>query len=533
MDVFSHSGELIIKYMKKSVKILWTDDEIDLLKPHILFLEGKGYDVATANNGSDAVELVQKQDFDLIFLDENMPGLSGLETLKKIVEVRPSIPVVMITKSEEENIMDAAVGSRIADYLIKPVNPNQILLSIKKNIDNKKLITTKTTSDYQQDFRNISIQLTSANSFTDWTEIYKRLLHWELELDNSSDSGMSDVFTMQKREANVEFGKFIKNKYLSWINSGSSDKPVLSPGLFKTYVFPELEKSGKAFLILIDNMRFDQWRLLQPDINQFFITEEENIYCSILPTSTQYARNSIFSGLMPAAIQKLYPDFWLFDEEEGNKNEFEEQLLTYQLQRAGIKTKLYYQKIFNNAMAAKVLENLANILQNDLIVLVYNFVDMLSHANTDVEMIRELASTDSAYRSLTQSWFKHSYLIELFSELAQKNIRVMLTTDHGTIRVSHPVKVLGDKTTSRNLRYKLGKNLSYNPKEVYEITQPEKAQLPKSTVSSKYIFTMNDDFFAYPNNYNYYVKYYTHTYQHGGISMEEMILPMVSLRSRM
>ena len=519
--------------MKKKVKILWTDDEIDLLKPHILFLEGKGYSVSTASNGSDAIELVQEQDFDLIFLDENMPGLSGLETLKKIVEVRPSVPVVMITKSEEEDIMDAAVGSKIADYLIKPVNPNQILLSIKKNIDNRKLITDKTTSDYQQDFRNISMQLAAAGSFQDWTEIYKRLLHWELELDSSSDSSMSEVISMQKHEADNGFGKFIKSNYLSWLNPDSKDRPVLSPNIFKTYIFPELEKSGKVILVLIDNLRFDQWRLIQPDINRFYLTEQENLYCSILPTSTQYARNAIFSGLMPASIQKLYPDLWISDDEDENKNQYEEELLKYQLQRSGIKTKLYYQKIFNIAMAGKVLENLSNILQNDFIVLVYNFVDMLSHANTDVEMIRELASTDSAYRSLTLSWFKHSRLIDLLEELAQKNINILLTTDHGTIRVSNPVKVVGDKTTSRNLRYKLGKNLSYNSKEVFEIAYPEKAHLPKSTVSSKYIFALNDDFFAYPNNYNYYVRYFTNTYQHGGISMEEMILPIVKLKSKL
>ena len=518
--------------MKKKVHILWIDDEIDLLRPHILFLEGKDYNVSTANNGNDAVELVRKQDYDLIFLDENMPGLSGLETLKKIVEVRSSIPIVMITKSEEEDIMDAAVGSRIADYLIKPVNPNQILLSIKKNLDNRKLITDQTTSAYQSEFGNISTQLGSASTFGEWSEIYKRLIYWELELDNMGDSHMYEVFRLQKQEADIGFGKFIKNNYLTWFGPDNNTKPVLSPGLFQSYILPELKKSEKLVLLLIDNMRFDQWRVIQPEINQHYITDQEDIYCSILPTSTQYARNSIFSGLMPAAIQKLYPDFWFKDEEDVNKNEFEQQLLELQLQRVGIKTKLYFQKIFNNAMAAKVLDNLANILQNNLIVLVYNFVDMLSHANTDVEMIRELASTDPAYRSLTLSWFKHSYLIELFRELSQKNIRVLLTTDHGTIRVCHPVKVIGDKTTSRNLRYKLGKNLSYNPREVFEILYPEKAQLPKSTVSSKYIFTMRDDFFAYPNNYNYYVKYYTNTYQHGGISMEEMILPFIKLKSR-
>jgi DNA-binding response OmpR family regulator len=516
----------------KKVKILWVDDEIDLLKPHILFLKGKGYDVFTASNGSDAIDLAKNQNFDLIFLDENMPGLSGLETLKKIFELRPSIPVVMITKSEEEDIMDAAIGSRIADYLIKPVNPNQILLSIKKNIDTKKLITDKTTSDYRSEFGNIGLQITSAKCFNDWCEIYKRLLYWELELDTSQDNSMFEVFCMQKSEADVEFGKFIRNHYLDWLNPKSNEKPLLSPNIFRSVVFPQLESEEKLVFLLIDNMRFDQWRLLQPIFNEFYTTQQEEIYCSILPTSTQYARNAIFAGLMPAAIQELYPSLWLNDEEEGNKNDNEEVFLRYQMQRQGIKARLHYEKIFNNRMGEKILDNLINILQNDLVVLVYNFVDMLSHANTDMEMIRELAPTESAYRSLTLSWFQHSHIIDLLRELASKNVHLILTTDHGTIRVNSPIKVIGDKATSRNLRYKVGKNLSYNPKEVFEITNPMAAQLPKVTVSSRYIFALNRDFIAYPNNYNYYVKYYTNTYQHGGISMEEMILPLVKLQPK-
>jgi CheY-like chemotaxis protein len=516
----------------KKIKILWTDDEIDLLRPHILFLESKGYEVSTASNGSDAVKLVKEEDFDLIFLDENMPGLSGIETLQKILEVRSSTPVVMITKSEEEEIMDAAIGSKISDYLIKPVNPKQILLSIKKNIDTKKLVTSKTTSDYQAEFRNLSMQMAFAADFTEWSEIYKRLLHWELGLNIAEDSGMSEVFQAQKLEANTEFSKFIKNNYLKWLDPSATSKPLLSHNIFKNVIFPELQLSKKLVVILIDNMRFDQWRVIQPLINESYQTKKEQVFCSILPTSTQYARNAIFAGLMPAAIQKLYPECWLNDDEEGNKNEFEMKLLAGQMQRNGIKAKMYYEKIFNNKMGEKVVENLSNILQNDLIILVYNFVDMLSHANTEMNMVRELASNDAAYRSLTLSWFQHSQMIELVRELAKKNIQVMLTTDHGTIRVNHPVKVVGDKTTSKNLRYKLGKNLSYNAKEVFEITNPEKAQLPKSTVSSRYIFAISNDFLAYPNNFNHYVKYYTNTYQHGGVSMEEMLLPLVSLSPR-
>jgi CheY-like chemotaxis protein len=518
--------------MLKKVRILWIDDEIDLLRPHILFLEEKGYDMSTATNGADAIDEVRNNAYDLIFLDENMPGLSGLETLTKIKEIEPDIPVVMITKSEAEDMMDAAIGSQISDYLIKPVNPNQILLSIKKNIDNKKLITTKTTSDYQSQFGNIGLQISAAANFNDWSEIYKKLVFWELELDKSQDSSMNEVFLLQKNEADNEFGKFVKKNYLGWLSPESTNGPVLSPNVIKTAVLPELKKSGKTVFILIDNLRFDQWRVLLPIIKDFYLVEEEKTYCSILPTSTQYARNAIFAGLMPSAIQDIYPDFWLNDDDDGSKNDFEEQLLNNQIKRFGVKAKVYFEKIFSNRTGDKVIENLNNILQNDLVVLVYNFVDILSHANTDMEMIKELASNDSAYRSLTLSWFQHSHMIELFRELSNKNIKIVLTTDHGTIRVNRPVKVVGDKTTSKNLRYKLGKNLSYNSKEVFEISKPELAYLPKTTLSSKYIFALNTDFLAYPNNYNYYVNYYVNTYQHGGISMEEMILPLIVLQSK-
>lgn len=518
--------------MQKKVKILWVDDEIDLLRPHILFLEEKGYEMGIANNGADAIELVQSNNFDLIFLDENMPGLSGLETMRKIKETKPAVPIVMITKSEEEDIMDAAIGSQISDYLIKPVNPNQILLSIKKNLDTKKLVTSTTSSNYQSQFGNIGIQISSSECFNDWSEIYKRLVYWELELDKLEDNSMNEVFLMQKAQADVEFCKFVKKKYFDWLNPDAKDKPLMSHNLFKQVIVPKLKLNEQIVFIVIDNLRFDQWRTIQPIINDYYQTEEENTYCSILPTATQYSRNALFAGLMPLAIQKIYPDLWLNDDDEGSKNDYEDQLLKSQLQRNGLNSKLYFEKIFHSKSGDKIIDNLNNILKNDLVVLVYNFVDMLSHANTDMEMIRELASNDSAYRSLTLSWFQHSHLIELFKSLSEKNIKIVLTTDHGTIRVNKPIKVVGDKNTSKNLRYKLGKNMSFNPKEVFEISKPEIAHLPKTTLSSKYIFTSNTDFFAYPNNFNYYVNYYTNTYQHGGISMEEMILPLITLKSR-
>lgn len=517
----------------KKVHILWTDDEIDLLKPHLLFLEEKGYEITTATNGNDAIDLVQKISFDLVFLDENMPGLSGLETLPRIKSVKPSLPVVMITKSEEENIMDAAIGSQIADYLIKPVNPNQILLSIKKNIDTKSLITRETTSAYQSEFTQISMLINNALSFNDWVNVYSKLVFWELELEKSEDNSMNDVLRMQKADANQGFGKYIKKHYFNWFDPEDTSKPLLSPNLIKEKVIPAINKNKKTVFIVIDNLRYDQWKSIQPTVLENYNIVEEVAVCSILPTATQYARNSIFAGLMPKEIAQYFPDKWISEEEEGSKNKYEKELLLSQLQRLGIKKKVYFEKINTNKAGVKVIDNLANILQNDIIVLVYNFIDMLSHANTEMEMIRELASSDSAFRSLTLSWFQHSHLNELLKAVAIKNIEVLLTTDHGTIRVVKPVKVIGDKATSKNLRYKLGKNLSYNPREVFEIKDPGKIHLPKSNVSSKYIFALGQDYFVYPNNYNYYVNFYSNTYQHGGISLEEMVIPFLHLQSKL
>lgn len=516
----------------KKVSILWTDDEIDLLKPHIIFLEGKGYEVSTASNGDDAIQLVAKNQFDLVFLDENMPGKSGLETLAVIKSMQPGLPVVMITKSEEEDIMDAAIGSQIADYLIKPVNPNQILLSIKKNIDTRKLITKETTSAYQSEFSQIGMLISSAKTFDDWLNVYRKLVYWELELEKSEDSGMGEVLQMQKTEAGTEFSKFIRLNYFDWFESDSADRPLMSPGIMKNIVFPKFQELGKIVFILIDNLRYDQWRAIQPIINEIYTVEKEDAYCSILPTATQYSRNSIFSGMMPSEIAARYSELWLNDDDEGGKNQYEEELFKSLLKRNGIQGKHFYSKISSNKSGVKLLENVGNILQNDIITIIYNFVDMLSHANTDMEMIRELASSDSAYRSLTLSWFQHSHLNELLKAFANKGITVIVTTDHGTIRVNKPVKVVGDRSTSKNLRYKMGKNLSYNAKEVFEINNPDRIHLPKTNISSKYIFAYGDNFLAYPNNYNYYVNYYTNTYQHGGISLEEMILPIVTLKSK-
>lgn len=515
------------------ITILWTDDEIDLLKPHILFLEGKGYEVLTARSGDEALEIIDaNNNIGAILLDENMPGLTGLETLLKIKQKKPGLPVVMITKSEEEHIMDDAIGSKIADYLIKPVNPNQILLSLKKTLDNKRLVSEKTNTEYRKEFGQIGISLNENLSWKEWLDVYKKLVYWDLELDRLQDKSMHDVLVMQKTDANTQFFKFIEKNYINWLNGKDKNPPTMSHTLIKNKFTKELEQNDKVFLIVIDNLRYDQWKIIQPIIEDYYKTDQEELFFSILPTATQYARNALFSGLLPSEMEKLYPNWWLNDEEEGGKNMHEEDFMKAQMTRLGKDVKMSYTKITNLNAGKKLTENLSNLLNNKLNIIVYNFVDMLSHARTDMEVIRELADNEPAYRSITKSWFEHSPLHDILKQLAEKKIKVVITTDHGTVHVKEPTKVLGDKNVNSNLRYKQGKALDYNPKEVFEIKNPSDAFLPKVNVSQRFIFAKESRFFAYPNNYNYYVNYYRNTFQHGGISLEEMIIPYVTLTPR-
>ena len=506
-------------------KILWADDEIDLLKPHILILRQKGYDVTTVSNGLDALEALSREKYSLVLLDEMMPGISGLETLQRINRDHPELPVIMITKSEEENIMNQAIGSRIADYLIKPVNPMQILLSIKKNLHSSELVAAQTSQDYRQEFMKLSSLIDASRTVDAWKEIYRQLVYWELKLADT-DSALDEMLQMQKREANAAFSRYVKKVYQGWVSGG--ERPLMSPEVFRRTVFPLLDKGEKVCFIVIDNFRYDQWRVVQPLLSEFFDVEED-LYTTILPTSTQFARNAIFAGLMPLQIAEMYPELWVDEDEDEGLNVHEEELVQTQLDRFRRKEKFKYRKINDSKYGERMVSHFKELGDTPLLVVVMNFIDMLSHARTESKMIRELANSDAAYRSLTESWFRHSSAVDLFRKLAEEGYRVVLTTDHGTIRVDNPIKVVGDKNTNTNLRYKVGKSLNYNPKQVYEMRSPKQFGLPAPNISSTYIYACNEDFFSYPNNYNYYVQYYTGTFQHGGISLQEMLVPLITM----
>jgi len=513
------------------IKVLWVDDEIDLLKPHILFLESRNYNVKTAQSGAEALEDINKENFDIVFLDENMPGLSGLETLAEIKELHANLPVVMITKSEEEYIMEEAIGSKIADYLIKPVNPHQILLSLKKNLDHSRLVSEKTTSSYQQEFRKISMDMSMINSFEEWKELYQKLVYWELELEDIEDTGMFEILESQQTEANNQFCKFIDKHYPKWFN-GDETPPVMSHTLFKELIMPEIDNQSPTLLVIVDNLRYDQWKAFEPFIINNYKRKSEELFCSILPTATQYARNAIFSGLMPSEMEKVHPQYWLNDTEEGGKNMYEKEFFAAQLKRLGLNLNWSYHKISSLKQGRRLVENFKGHKDENLTVVVYNFVDMLSHSKTEMEIIKELASSDKSYRSLTQSWFKNSPLMNIIQQAAQLGFKLIITTDHGTINVKNPSKVIGDKNTSLNLRYKTGKSLTFEQKDVLAARNPANIYLPSINMSSSFIFAKGDLFFAYPNNYNHYVGYYRNTYQHGGVSLEEMVIPFAVLEPK-
>lgn len=520
--------------MTRNPHILWADDEIDLLKPHILFLEQRGFEITAVNSGDAALDTIREKPFDLVFLDEQMPGLNGIETLQRLKAMRPHLPAIMITKSEEEHIMEEAIGSKISDYLIKPVNPNQILSAIKKNLDVKRLVSERAMSEYQKEFRELTMKLMGRLDVSEWMDIYERLTHWRVELSRTEDTGMKEVLDMQYVDADRQFAKFVQDEYAEWMAGPGDDVPMMSHRLLPERLPVTLaEAEGRpTFLVVIDNLRMDQWQVIEPLLAEEFRIVRKSPYMAMLPTATAYARNALFAGMTPAEISRVYPDCWVGEEEEGSKNAHEDKLFGRLLERLGLSGKHGYHKVTNLAAGRQLLDGFHKTKDARVTAIVYNFVDMLSHARTEMEVIKELAEDEAAYRSLTLSWFEHSPLREMFSAMAAYNARVIVTTDHGTIRVDGPVQVRGERNTNSNLRYKVGRNLGYNEGDVFEVREPEQMGLPRPNISSSYIFAREKDFLVYPNNQNHFVHYFRDTFQHGGISMEEMIVPWVELDAK-
>ena len=510
-----------------SIQVLWVDDEVNRLQPHIHFLEQKGYRVNPCTNGPDALELIRKQTFDVVLLDENMPGMDGLSVLSEIKKILPNLVVIMVTKSEAETLMEKAIGSKISDYLIKPVNPNQILLSLKKNLEHSRLVTEKTSMDYQRSFQELNREISRVNDYAEWATIYQKLCFWELELDALESNDLQEIIDNQKAEANHQFSKFISSNYEDLV-AGNSPL-IMSHQIIEKLVLDKTQKDKTTLVVVIDNLRYDQWRVLQTHLSPFYKLQEEIICSSILPTTTQYARNALFAGELPVHIKRLYPKLWKDDIDSGGKNQHEEELLRAQFAALKQDLSFSYHKINRQEQGLKLVSQLQNEENNDLCVVVYNFVDVISHAKTEMEIIKELASSDKAFRSLTSTWFQNSPLLDIIKRAQSLGFTLMITTDHGTINVRQPSKILGDRESSTNIRYKTGKRLNTVDKNLYTVSNPEDIGLPKINISSSFTFATEDRYLIYPSNYNHFVNFYKNTYQHGGVSLEEMLIPFAVL----
>lgn len=513
-------------------RILWVDDEVELLRPHILHLESRGYALHTVTNGEDAINFVESAEVDLVLLDESMPGMGGLETLARLKELRPQLPVVMVTKNEEEALMEEAIGEKINDYLTKPVNPSQILLVVKKFLEAGNIVRNKTAQDYISEFNAVSTALQGPLDAREWIDVYRKLVEWEIELDRHPELGLHQTMADQRKECNQEFCKFIERNYTQWMDGGDV---VLSPQVVDNFLLPRLDAPGPVFFLVIDCMRYDQWLVMEQHLRDMF-TVEKDFYFGILPSATPYARNAIFSGYFPSDIERVFPNLWSTgDDDDYSMNKYEKEFLEKLLERRRVKLRsdLKYIKIIDPEYGKQMVSNISSLVKNHLTAIVVNFVDMLAHSRSDFPILKEIAPDESAYRSLTNTWFTHSSLFSMFKQLARTpNATIVVTTDHGSVRCLRGSKVLGDRETSTNLRYKYGRNVKADARHALHISRPEQYRLPRRGMTTNYIIAKEDFYFVYPTDYNKYLTYYRDSFQHGGMSLEELILPVITLKSR-
>lgn len=514
-------------------RILWADDEIDMLRPHILYLKGKGYEVEAVSNGEDAVKSAEAKSFDIVLLDEMMPGMGGLATLEAIKQRHPNLPVIMITKNEEENLMNMALGRQIADYLTKPVNPSQIHLAIKKVFESEALQRSQRTRDYVAEFNRVLSLRHGALGWQDWAELFQRVVGWDLEFRQIQEESLRQSHQEQKGQLNREFARFVEDHYAGWVQKPFGERPPLSVDIAPHWVLPHLKEGRRVALVVIDCMRLDQWSILEPLVRPYFDIKTD-LFMSILPTATPYSRNAIFSGLYPSEIARKYPDWWLENApKEDSRNRYEKELMDKLLEAEGIPTAGHrYLKIFTPQESNNLRKKINTLGEATFLSMVFNFVDMLAHGRSESELLQELAPDEEALRGVLQSWFQHSALLEVLRVLSRQDTVVVVTTDHGLVQVKRSSEVLGNRDTSTSIRYKFGDNLGCNEREALHIKRPEEYKLPGDGLIKHYIIAKENFYFVYPTNFHQYERQFRNSFQHGGISMEEMILPVATLYPR-
>ncbi|MBN1164160.1 MAG: PglZ domain-containing protein [Candidatus Krumholzibacteriota bacterium] len=512
----------------KGKRILWVDDEIDLLRPHIIFIEDKGYRVTGVSSGEEAIGILRRDIYDLVLLDETMPGKSGLEVLQEIKEISANLPVVMITKNEAEGLMDQAIGMKIDDYLLKPVNPLQMYSMIKRILESHKIQKGAISKEYLQVFRRLDDMVTGRPDWPQWAQVHMELSAWDLEFDRFTETGLEQIHADLRKKCNSEFGRYIEDNYRIWINSGEG--PRLSVDILKRYVFPSLREGKNTYLFVIDCMRYDQWLTIEDMLAPLYNIQRDYYY-SILPTATPYARNAIFSGLYPAEIQKHFPDYWLEkSKDELSKNRYEQELLQKYLERVGLAGKnLKYIKIYEISEANEIRKQVDSYRSIDLVAMVFNFLDILAHGRSQSEILQEIAPNEGAFRSLMRSWFAHSALFDILQKISKQKATVVITTDHGSILGKKASLVYGNRDTSTNLRYKFGENINSDSKQTLMIRNPQEYKLPTESPSKNYTLAKENYYFVYPTHFHEYEKQYQGTFQHGGVSLEEMIVPCITM----